>query len=130
MSIRRLEVGVRHRLGVGIIDLRGEINAFAEGALNAAYAEAEGRQPEVILLNFTEVDYINSTGIALVIGLLARARSSKRRLRACGLTEHYAEIFAITGLTDFMTLYPDEPSAIDGVARNGQAPGDAEDGGR
>ena len=120
MSTRRLEVELRQRQCVGIIDLRGEINAFAEEALNAAYAEAERCHPEVILLNFADVGYINSTGIALIVGLLARARASQRRLAACGLNEHYAEIFAITRLADFMTLFADESSALAGVAPDGQ----------
>ncbi len=125
MSTGRLEVELRQRPGVGIIDLRGEINAFAEEALNAAYAEAERRQPEVILLNFTDVDYINSTGIALIVGLLTRSRASQRRLAAFGLNEHYAEIFDITRLTDFMMLFADESSALAGIALDRQPSDDA-----
>ena len=80
--------------------------------LNKAYAEAESRRAEVILLNFSDVDYINSTGIALIVSLLARARKSKRRLLACGLSDHYVEIFQITRLVDFMSVFPDEKSAL------------------
>jgi anti-sigma B factor antagonist len=46
------------------------------------------------------------------VGLLARARASKRRLLACNLSEHYMEIFDITRLSDFMSVFPDEESAI------------------
>jgi hypothetical protein len=46
------------------------------------------------------------------VGLLARARASKRRLLACNLSEHYMEIFDITRLSDFMSVYPDEERAI------------------
>ena len=130
MSAKRLEAGLRHWPGGVIIDLRGEINAFAETALNAAYSEAEAWRPVVILLNFGGVDYINSTGIALIVGLLTRARASGRRLVACGLNDHYAEIFAITRLADFMTVFADESSALTGVAPGGRPPGDAQEGGR
>ena len=112
MSTRSLEAQVRHQPRVAIIDLHGEINAFAEDVLNAAYAEAESRESEVILLNFSDVDYINSTGIALIVSLLARARKTKRRLLACGLSQHYVEIFQITRLVDFMSVFPDETSAL------------------
>lgn len=95
-----------------ILDLHGEINAFAEEALNQAYAEAESARPEAILLNFSDVDYINSTGIALIVSLLARARKQHIPLRACGLSEHYREIFTITRLSDFMGVFGDEESAL------------------
>ena len=112
MTVRSLEAQVRHQPRVAIIDLHGEINAFAEDVLNSAYTDAESRKSDVILLNFSDVDYINSTGIALIVSLLARARKSKRRLLACGLSNHYVEIFQITRLVDFMNVFPDEKSAL------------------
>jgi anti-anti-sigma factor len=112
MPAKTLEAQVRHQPAVAIVDLHGEINAFAEDRLNAAYAEAESRAPDLILLNFSDVNYINSTGIALIVSLLARARKAKRRLLACGLSDHYVEIFQITRLVDFMNVFPDEKSAL------------------
>ena len=107
----QLEASVRQEPRGAVLDLRGEINGFAQEALDAAYTQAEAQDPEAILLNFEGVDYINSTGIALIVGLLARARTSKRRLLAYGLSDHYIEIF-ITRLSDFMNVYPDEQSAL------------------
>jgi len=115
MQAKTLEAQVRNQPSASVITLHGEINAFAEDALNTAYADAESHNPDVILLNFSDVDYINSTGIALIVSLLARARKSHRQLLACGLSEHYVEIFNITRLADFMTVYPDEVSALDKV---------------
>jgi anti-sigma B factor antagonist len=112
MPAKSLEAYVRHQPRVAIVDLHGEIDGFADDVLNASYTEAESRDANVILLNFSKVDYINSTGIALIVGLLARARKSKRRLLACGLSDHYVEIFQITRLVDFMNVFPDEASAL------------------
>jgi anti-anti-sigma factor len=107
------EARVRRELPrVAVLELHGEINAFAEASLNAAYDEAEGQHPEVILMNYSDVDYINSTGIALIVSLLARARKNHTRLLACGLSDHYVEIFTITRLADFMNVYADESSAL------------------
>lgn len=107
-----LAVSVRRQPRAAILDLQGEINAAAEETLNAAYAEADAQNPELIVLNFERVDYMNSTGIALVVGLLAQARKTKRRLVACGLSPHYQEIFAITRLADYMPVFGDESSAL------------------
>src|SRR5215213_4523236 len=112
MAVQHLEVEVRPTQSGAILDLRGEINGFSQEALDAAYQEAEATNPEAIILNFEGVDYINSTGIALIVGLLARARASKRRLLAYGLSDHYVEIFEITRLSDFVGVFPDEESAL------------------
>jgi anti-sigma B factor antagonist len=118
MPAKSLEAQVRHQLPVAIIDMHGEIDAFAEDRLNAAYTEAESQQASVILLNFRDVDYINSTGIALIVSLLARARKAHRSLLACGLSDHYVEIFQITRLVDFMRVFPDEAAALADVNRS------------
>ncbi|MDP9352185.1 MAG: STAS domain-containing protein [Chloroflexota bacterium] len=115
MSARQLEVRVRQQPRVAIVDLQGEINSFGEAALQQAYADAEAWQPEVILLNFEDVDYINSTGIALIVSMLAKARASHRRLLVCGLSEHYVELFQITRLADYMSIFPSEAEALEEV---------------
>jgi anti-anti-sigma factor len=112
MPARILEASVRHQPRVAIVDLHGEIDAFAEDVLNAAYADADSRGADEILLNFSDVGYINSTGIALIVSLLVRARKSKRKLLACGLSQHYVELFQITRLADFMSVLADEASAL------------------
>ena len=112
MQAKHLEASVRQEPAGAVLDLRGEINGFGQETLDAAYEEAEKGDPEAIILNFEEVDYINSTGIALIVGLLAKARASKRRLLAYGLSDHYVEIFNITRLSDFVGVYPDEETAL------------------
>jgi anti-anti-sigma factor len=116
MAVRHLNVEVRLESDVAVLDLMGEINGFAEEALNTAYQQAHAKDTNTILLNFERVDYINSTGIALIVGLLAKARASHKRLLACNLSEHYVEIFNITRLSDFMGIFPDEQSAVSEIS--------------
>jgi len=94
-----------HQVGeLPVVEFHGDINAFAEEAMNEAYEEAERMTSGPIAFSFAKVDYINSTGIALIVSLLARARKAKRTIRATGLNEHYREIFTITRLSDFMEM--------------------------
>jgi anti-anti-sigma factor len=97
-----------------IVDLSGDINRDAEGVLDQAFSDATGAShPTKLVLNFTEVVYVNSSGIALIIGLLARARQQRCTLAAFGLSDHYREIFEITRLSDFIAIYADERAARD-----------------
>jgi len=103
---------VRTESDVAVIDMHGELNAEAEATLNAAYAETRAHGSKGILLNFSDVEYINSTGIALIVGLLAEARKGRQTIVASGLSDHYREIFQITRLVDFMGIFPDEATAL------------------
>lgn len=114
MPDNHFEAKVRQEADMAVIDLQGEVDAFAQAGLEAAYAAAAQEDPPNVLLNFEAVDYINSTGIALIVGILAKARAAGRQVLACGLSEHYEEIFSITRLADFMCIFPDEVSAVAG----------------
>jgi len=109
------EVTVRPSGDTTILDLGGEIDSNADAELNRAYTEAESTGAKTVLLNFADVTYINSTGIALIVGVLAQARKAGTTLRACGLSDHYREIFEITRLVDFVQIFDDEASAIGAV---------------
>lgn len=87
-----------------VLALIGEINGQADDALAAAFQEAETTSPSRLVLDFEQVDYINSTGIALIVGVLAKARAAHIPLTAVGLSEHYREIFTITRLSDFIEI--------------------------
>jgi anti-anti-sigma factor len=106
MAATEFAAQVRHENGVAVLDLTGDVSSAAEHALLEAYAQTGGEK--IVRLDFSAVDYINSTGIALIVGLLAQARAAGQEVQAFGLAEHYREIFRITRLSDFMTILDDE----------------------
>ena len=103
------------RARVVVLDLSGDLRSDARDDLETAYTDAAARDPQSVVLNLTDVEYMDSTGIALLVGLLARARRDGREISAYGLTDHYREIFAITRLSEFIHVYDDEPSALGNV---------------
>lgn len=115
MTTSELPTAVRHRDGAAVIDIVGDVNSTAEASLDAAWAAATGERPDAVVLNFEGAGYINSTGIALIVGMLAQARAHGIPIRAYGLTPHYREIFEITRLADFLAINPDEDSALRGA---------------
>ena len=98
--------------GTSVIDLEGEVTAAAEPALMDAYARASGEQTRLVILNFTDLQYMNSTGIGLLVTLLVRANRNRQKLRAFGLTEHYRQIFELTRLDEAIGIYGDEAEAL------------------
>jgi anti-anti-sigma factor len=107
----RFNAVVRTDGEIPVIDLAGEIDADAEATLLDAYERASAGAPR-LALNFASTRYINSTGLAVIVQLLARARATGCRVHAFGLSEHYRQIFEITRLADFVELHPDEASAV------------------
>jgi anti-anti-sigma factor len=103
------------REGVSVVDIKGEINAQAEGALMEACNQASSQGAKTILLNFNGLEYMNSSGIGLLVTLLIRANRQKQRLAAFGLSDHYIQIFELTRLNDAISIFTDEASALAAV---------------
>src|SRR5262249_37010490 len=99
-----------------IIDLEGEVTTFAEEAITGAYRQASDRGAENILMNFGGVDYLNSAGISIIIGVLTEARKADQRLLITGLTAHYRKIFQMMGLTQYAPVFDNEDAARQSVA--------------
>lgn len=97
---------------VAVIDIAGDINGYSEEALMSAYADASNGQTRVIILNFTNLDYMNSSGIGLLVTLLIRVQRQKQQLSAYGLSAHYEQIFELTRLNEAIGIYADEASAL------------------
>ncbi len=97
---------------VSVIDVKGELTAFAEGVLMDAYAQASDGRVRALVLNFEGLEYMNSSGIGLLVTLLIRVNREKQRLLTYGLSEHYRNIFQITRLDDAIGIYDSEEEAV------------------
>lgn len=94
------------------LDIQGEVTSFAEGALMDAYTQVTAEGAKAIILNFAGLEYMNSSGIGLLVTLLIRANRQQHRLIAVGLKEHYRHIFELTRLNEAIRVFPDEAAAL------------------
>jgi anti-sigma B factor antagonist len=111
MNVRRVNPSV------SVIDIEGDFTGYVENVLMQAYAEACGPGTRTIVLNFGGLEYMNSSGIGLLVTLLIRVRRQNQRMLAFGLNEHYQNIFEITQLTDAIGIYQTEEDALAAATR-------------
>lgn len=97
---------------VAVIDISGELNGSGEEALMTAYTAASNGRTQTIILNFTNLEYMNSSGIGLLVTMLIRVQRQKQRLLAYGLSDHYQQIFELTRLNEAITIFDDEQAAL------------------
>ena len=95
-----------------IIDIEGEVSAFAEDVLMEAYTEASTPSTRNIILNFSRLEYMNSSGIGLLVTLLIRVNRQRQRLLAYGLSDHYRRIFELTRLNEAIGMYDTEADVL------------------
>jgi anti-anti-sigma factor len=106
------KVELRVEDGAGIIDISGEITSFSEKTLQSAYDKLAGDEVKNICLNFCDVSYINSAGMAIIISILTKTRQQGRNLRGFGLSDHFKKIFNMVGITKYMQHFDTEQDAL------------------
>jgi anti-anti-sigma factor len=111
-----LTVSIRQRDGVSIIDLMGDVTTFAEEKINTAYREVTEEGSRYVLLNFRQNDYINSAGIAILIGIVTEVnRNNQQKLAFSGLSQHFQKIFRMVGLAQYAEIYQTEDEGIENL---------------
>ena len=96
-----------------VIDICGDVTAASEQPLSIAYDEATTQHSaQTLILNFSGLEYMNSSGIGMLVTLLVRANRQKQKLAAYGLTDHYRQIFSLTRLDEAIGIYDDENTAV------------------
>ena len=97
---------------VSVIDIQGDLSSSAEHVLMDAYTQASSHSTHAIILNFSNLGYMNSSGIGLLVTLLIRINRQKQQLLCYGLSQHYQRIFEITRLSDAIKMFDDEQQAL------------------
>jgi anti-sigma B factor antagonist len=107
--------------GVRAIDIRGDITGASEEVLMDAYSRANQPGLRSVVLNFTDLEYMNSGGIGLLVTLLVRAQRQHQRVLAFGLSEHYQQIFELTRLDEAVGIHASEVEAMAAAGVGGEA---------
>jgi len=65
-----------------------------------------------LVLNLSEVDFINSSGLGTLVSILKDVRMMNGRMVLCNLAQYVQEIFEITQLSHIFDMYPTEQEAV------------------
>lgn len=100
---------------VTILSFNGDISSSSKDAVLGAYQHLDGPR-SAVLLDFTAVDYINSSGIAIIIQMLMEAnKSAANSIAIFGLTPHFQKVFTMVGINKYAALHRTEHEALTAV---------------
>ena len=105
----------RSGASVAVLAFNGDIASTSKDAILDAYRGLDGGTAR-ILLDFSHAEYINSSGIAVIIQLLLEAsKGGKHTVGIFGLSPHFNKVFTMVGVAKYATLSPNEATALSGL---------------
>lgn len=97
---------------VSVLRFEGDIASTSKAAVLGTYQGLPKQSTKLILLDFSKVEYINSSGIALVIQLMIEAANAGQKVLAYGLSPHFTKVFTMVGITRYAGLFPGQQEAL------------------
>lgn len=87
-----------------VLELTDELTSKCAEDIEADFSTIKSHGASKLIIDFSDVSYINSTGIAVLMRLINLSREANIELGASGLSTHYKEIFEITKLGDYIQV--------------------------
>lgn len=103
---------------VGIVALVGDVTSLSEEQIIKSYEEFADDGLHLIIFDFALVSYINSSGIAILIGIVNKAKQKGLTISVAGLAPHFQKIFKMVGLTRFIQLHDSVENALNSKGVN------------
>ena len=97
---------------VTVLAFGGDISSASRDAVLGSYEALDKGSHRRVLLDFKDVSYLNSSGIALIIQVLMEASRSGQQIAISGLTPHFTKVFTMVGITKYAAVYADQAAAV------------------
>jgi len=105
---------VRQEPEATVVVLSGEVDMHQSPALHAALVDVANGRPKRLVLNMSEVGYMDSSGVGTLVELLRRVNGYKGKLALVNLSQRVKSVFEITKLDKFFSIYATEEQALNG----------------
>jgi anti-anti-sigma factor len=112
MSNKRTEARLRQSRGAVIIDLIGDVTNQNQETIKSVYAEALRSEPKRVFFNFGDTEYINTSGIAILISIVMEAEKAGTKIGLFGMSPHYRKVFELVRLPLYADVYQSESEAL------------------
>lgn len=98
--------------GVKSLDLDGEVDVYTAPLLRQAIVDQVDSGTKHLLINLSKVEYLDSTGLGILIGGVKRLKEQDGSLRLVGPSARITRIFEITGLNKIFEVFDSEQTAL------------------
>ena len=100
-----------------IISLRGEIDLHNSPAMRELLQSKAQAQVLALVLDFTEVKYIDSSGLATLVEYYQKSRIYAGQLALAGMNARVKSVFDLVRLSEIFAIYPDLAAARAGLGQ-------------
>src|SRR6201997_3780041 len=107
-----LKLGHYNKDGIEVVDVEGEIDVYTAPRLRELLIDLVNKKNYQLVVNMEKVEFLDSTGLGVLVGGLKRVRAHDGSLDLVCTQERILKIFRITGLTKVFGTHETVDQAI------------------
>lgn len=111
-----LGLDVTERNGFAVLSVRGEVDVYTAPRLRERLVEMVSQGHYQVVVDLEGVDFLDSTGLGVLVGGLKRLRSHDGDLKLVCTQRRILKVFEITGLTKVFEIFDDVETATNSAA--------------
>ena len=107
-----MEIDIREKDSVKIVDLTGEVDLYNSPSLRTKFSSLLKKKEKTILINLKQVSYIDSSGLATFVELLQKMSAYGGKLKLSGLSRSIRNVFEVSRLDGVFSILDSEAEAL------------------
>jgi len=110
-----MQIESRKDQGVALMALKGRLDVLTSKELDAALNKVLDEGERYIVLDFTALDYVSSSGLRVLLAARKRLKTSNGQVALCGLNAFNRDVMETTGFISLFALFSNAGEAIDAL---------------
>ena len=110
-----LKIDVVEKDGMAMLKLNGEVDVYTAPKLKSRLIDLVDQGKFKIIVDLEEVDFMDSSGLGVLVGGLKRVRSHDGTIALICTQENILKIFRITGLVKVFPIFEDHDQAVKSI---------------
>ncbi|MEN6444163.1 MAG: STAS domain-containing protein [Methanoregula sp.] len=111
-----MDISTKIQQGILIVAVSGKIDAVSVLLLDTEVKKITAGQAAKILFDFSQVTYINSSGLRVVLAMAKGQKNSGGKFALCGVSDEVKKVFTLAGFIPILTMYPALNDAVAAMA--------------
>jgi anti-sigma B factor antagonist len=107
-----LSVNTRNAEGVVVVEVAGEVDVYTAPTLRQHLRDATGGTAPRVVVDLSEVNFLDSTGLGVLVGAMGRVREADGSMRLVVSSDHILKVLRITGLDALIPVDADAAAAV------------------
>ncbi len=110
-----MELEIKDNKKFSLLAIKGDVDLYSSPRVRNKILPIVNKKHAILLVDFAEVDYMDSSGVATLVEALQIVNRNNGKLRLFNLRQPIKDVFELSRLDKVFEIYEDKQAAFEGI---------------